>query len=78
MEAKYGLKLPRRVITIDYGEDGGDLFIKFRHAGITEGESIADGKVIVHFDKKGRTAAFEVTDITAFSRFCSFRAVGFF
>lgn len=66
MEAKYGLKLPRRVITIDYGEDVGDLFVRFQHADITEGESTADGKVIVHFDKKGRTAAVEVTDITAF------------
>ena len=25
IEQKYGLKLPRRVITIDYGEDIGDL-----------------------------------------------------
>jgi hypothetical protein len=32
VEAKYGLKLPRRLITIDYGEDVGDLFVRFRHA----------------------------------------------
>ncbi|MCW4046111.1 MAG: DUF2283 domain-containing protein [Candidatus Bathyarchaeota archaeon] len=65
VEAEYGVKLPRRVITIDYGEDVGDLFVRFRHAEQTEGEATADGKVIVHYDKKGRIAAVEVTDITA-------------
>jgi uncharacterized protein YuzE len=52
------------VITIDYGEDIGDLFVRFRHADTTEGEATKDGKVIVHYDKKGRIAAVEVTDIT--------------
>lgn len=65
VEAKYRLKLPRRVITIDYGEDIEDLFVRFRHADSTEGEATPDGKVIVHYDKKGRIAAVEITDITA-------------
>jgi uncharacterized protein YuzE len=58
------LKLPRRVITVDFGEDVGDLFVRFRHADSTEGETTEDGKVIVHCDKKGRIAAVEITDIT--------------
>jgi uncharacterized protein YuzE len=62
-EAKYGLKLPRRVIAIDYGEDLGDLFVKFRHAEHTEGEATEDGKVIVHYDTKGKIAAIEITNI---------------
>jgi uncharacterized protein YuzE len=65
VEAKYGLKLPRQVITIDYGEDVGDLFVRFRHADRTEGGATADGKVIVHYDKRGRIAALEITDLTA-------------
>jgi len=65
VEAKYRLKLPRQVITIDYGEDVGDLFVRFRQADSTEGDATADGKVIVHYDKKGRIAAVEITDITA-------------
>ena len=65
VEAKYGVRLPRRVITIDYGEDVGDLFVRFRHAEHTEGEATEDGKVIVHYDKKGKIAAVEITDITA-------------
>ena len=64
VEAKYGLKLPRRVITIDFGEDIGDLFVRFRHADSTEGEATADGKVVVHYDKKGEITAIEITNLT--------------
>jgi hypothetical protein len=38
IEKKYGIKLPRKVITIDYGDDVGDLFIRFKHAETTHGE----------------------------------------
>jgi uncharacterized protein YuzE len=64
IEAKYGLKLPRTVITIDYDKAIGDLYIRFRNADTTEGEPTSDGKVIIHYDKKGKTAAVEITDIT--------------
>lgn len=57
------MKLPRRVVTIDFGEDVGDLYVRFRTAERTEGEATADGKVIVHYDPKGRIAAVEITDI---------------
>jgi uncharacterized protein YuzE len=58
------LKLPKKVVTIDFGEDVGDLYVRFRHAERTEGEATADGKVVVHYDKQGRVAAVEITDIT--------------
>jgi uncharacterized protein YuzE len=61
---KYGLKLPRKVITVDYGDDVGDLFIRFKHVEYTEGEPTEDGRVIVHYDKKGKVAAIEITKIT--------------
>ena len=64
LERKYGLKLPRKVITIDYGDDVGDLFIRFRHAKHTEGEPTGDGQVIVHYDEKENVAAIEILDIT--------------
>ena len=64
VEAKYGLKLPRTVITIDYDEDVGDLYIRFKNADVTEGEPTSDGKTIVHYDKKGKIAAVEIMDIT--------------
>jgi uncharacterized protein YuzE len=63
VEAKYGLKLPRTV-TIDYDQDIGDLYIRFKNADTTEGEPTSDGKTIIHYDKKGKIAAVEITDIT--------------
>jgi uncharacterized protein YuzE len=65
VEAKYGVKLPRRVITIDYGGDVGDLFVRFRHAEYTEGEATQDGKIVVHYDEKGKIVAVEIADVAA-------------
>lgn len=64
IESKYCLKLPRTVITIDYDEDIGDLYIRFKNAETTEGEPTNDGKAIVHYDKKGKIAAIDITDIS--------------
>jgi len=64
LEKKYQLKLPRKVITVDYGDDVGDLFIRFKHAKHTEGESTEDGKVILHYDEKENIVAIEILDIT--------------
>ena len=63
-EARYSLKLPRTVITIDYDEDVGDLFIRFKNAETTEGEPTSDGKTILYYDKKGKIAAIEIIDLT--------------
>ena len=51
------------MITIDYGEDLGDLYIRFKNTDVTEGEPTNDAKVIIHYDKKGKIAALEITDI---------------
>jgi uncharacterized protein YuzE len=52
------------VITIDYDKAVGDLYIRFKNADTTEGEPTRDGKVIIHYDKKEKIAAVEITDIT--------------
>ena len=64
IEKKYGLKLPRKVITIDYGDDVGDLFIRFKHAKNTEGEPTNDGKIIIQYDENKNIATIEIVDIT--------------
>lgn len=64
VKEKYGLKLPRKVVTVNYGDDVGDLFVRFRHLDHAEGEPTADGKVIVYYDKQGRMVAIEITNIT--------------
>ena len=63
LEVKYGLTLPRKVITIDYDADVGDLYIRFKTAEATEGEPTSDGKAVVHYDKKGKIAAVEISDL---------------
>lgn len=63
-EREYGLKLPRKVVMVDCGDDVGDLYIRFKHAKYTEGEPTDDGQVIIHYDEEGNTAAIEVLDIT--------------
>jgi len=64
VEEKYGLKLPRKVITVDYGDDVGDLFVRFKHVEHMEGEPTEDGRVIIHYDERKAIAAIEITDIT--------------
>jgi len=64
MEKKYGIKLPRKVITIDYGDDVEDLFIRFKHAKTTHGEPTKDGKAIIHYNEKDEIAAIEILNIT--------------
>jgi uncharacterized protein YuzE len=59
LEAKYSVKLPRTVITVDFDEDEGDLYIRFKNAQVTEGEPTIDGKTIIHYDKAGKIAAIE-------------------
>ncbi len=67
LERRYGVKLPRTVITVDYDEEVGDLYIRFKNADATEGEPTSDGKATLHYDKKGKIAAVEITDLTIFS-----------
>ena len=63
-ERKYGLRLPRKVVMVDYGDDVGDLYIKFKHAKHTEGEPTNDGQVIIHYDENEDIAAIEILDMT--------------
>ena len=63
MEAKYGIELPRKVITIDYDEEENDLYIRFKNAEATEGEPTSDGKTTLFYDQKGKISAVETTII---------------
>ncbi|KPV64774.1 MAG: hypothetical protein AOA65_0841 [Candidatus Bathyarchaeota archaeon BA1] len=64
IERKCGVRLPRKVVMVDYGDDVGDLYIKFKHAKHTEGEPTDDGQAIIHYDENEDIAAIEILDIT--------------
>ncbi len=65
VEAKYGLRLPRKVVMIDYDEEDGSLYIRFKNVDHTEGEPTTDGRVIVHYEpQSNKIAAIEILNIT--------------
>ena len=65
VETAYGLRLPRKVVMIDYDEEDGSLYIRFRNVDHTEGEPTPDGKVILHYEpKSNKVAAIEIMNIT--------------
>jgi len=49
---------------VDYGDDVGDLFVRFKHMECMEGEPTEDRRVNAHCDERGRIAAVEITNIT--------------
>ena len=63
MRREYGLRLPRRVVAVDYGDDVGDLFVRFECVEDSEGEPTGDGRVIVYYDRRGSVVAVEITDM---------------
>ena len=65
LERRYSLKLPRKVTMADYGEDVGDLYVRFRYAEKTEGETSDDGLVILHYDEKEEIVGIEIMNIDA-------------
>jgi len=64
VERKYDLRLPRKVMMVDYGDDVGDLYVRFKHAEKPQGEPTADGRVIVYYDHEDDIAAIEILDIS--------------
>jgi hypothetical protein len=64
IQKKYGLKMPKRVVAVDYGEKG-DLYIRFKHADAPEGEPASDGRVIFFYDGRSKRdpVAVEILDI---------------
>ncbi len=59
---KYHLRIPSKVVMVDYDDVEGDLYLRFREAERTEGESTDDGLLVVHNDKRG-IAAIEILDL---------------
>lgn len=50
---------------VDYDEEEGDLYIRFKEAEYTEGEPSHDGLVIFHYSDN-KIAAIEIMNVTAF------------
>jgi hypothetical protein len=67
LEERYRLKLPRKVVAIDYGSKG-DLYLRFEHVSKPIGEPSDDGRVIFfHSEGDGELVAVEIMDVTQFT-----------
>ncbi|MBS7649156.1 hypothetical protein KEJ17_05895 [Candidatus Bathyarchaeota archaeon] len=62
IENKYHIKLPRKVIALDYGKRGG-LYIRFKYIEKPIGEPTEDGFVIFFYDDGKDIVALEIVDV---------------
>ncbi len=62
LREKYGVK--GRVVAVDYGSDVNDLFVRFGHEPIDDGEPSEDGLVIFHYHGD-KLIAVEILDLGA-------------
>lgn len=65
IEKRYKVKLPKRVIMVDYGESD-DLYIRFKHVDKPIGEPSKDFKVIFFYTNGNRIVALEIRDVKEF------------
>lgn len=62
IEKMYRIKLPRKVIALDYGKRG-DLYVRFKYVDKPIGESTEDGFVIFFYDGSKDIVALEIMDL---------------
>jgi len=58
----YRIKLPRKVIALDYGKRG-DLYIRFKYVDKPIGEPTEDGFAIFFYDDSKDIVALEILDL---------------
>ena len=63
IEQRYKVKLPRKIVALDYGKKG-DLYIRFKHADNPTGEPMKDGLVIFFHENGEGLVAVEIMDVT--------------
>jgi hypothetical protein len=64
IEERYGLPLPRRIVTAKYDKYTGYLIIKFRRRKPMYEDTTWDGLVTIYYGEGGRVVALEVLDIS--------------
>ncbi len=62
IEERYHIKLPRRVIALEYSERG-DLYIRFKHFEKPIGEPTKDGLTIFFYEDSKDIVAVEILDL---------------
>ncbi|MCJ7457056.1 hypothetical protein MUP07_10030 [Candidatus Bathyarchaeota archaeon] len=66
VEAKYGVKLPRKVVAVDFGSKG-DLYVRFKHVAKPIGEATNDGLAVFFYDDGRSPVGLELLDVEPFT-----------
>ena len=66
VEAKYGVKLPRKVVAVDFGSRG-DLYVRFKHVAKPIGEATNDGLAVFFYDDGWSRVGLELLDVEPFT-----------
>ena len=66
VEAKYGVKLPRKVVAVDFGSRG-DLYVRFKHVAKPIGEATNDGLAVFFYDDGLSPVGLELLDVEPFT-----------
>lgn len=65
LEARYDVKLPRKVVAVDFGSRG-DLYVRFKHVSKPVGETTNDGFAIFFYEDAGSIVGVELLDVKLF------------
>jgi len=65
VEAKYGVKLPRKVVAVDFGSKG-DLYVRFKHVAKPIGEATNDGLAVFFYENGESLVGLELLDVSSF------------
>jgi uncharacterized protein YuzE len=65
------LKLPQKMVSVDYDDEADVLYVKFKHAKIVDNDSIDDkGLIIASLDEHGKIIGLTIMDASTFSQKC--------
>jgi uncharacterized protein YuzE len=65
------LKLPQRMVSVDYDDEADVLYVKFKHAKIVDNDLIdAKGLIVASLDEQGKVIGLTIMEASTFSQKC--------
>jgi len=65
------LKLPKTMVSVDYDDEADVLYVKFKHAKITDNNSVDDkGLITASLDEKGNIIGLVIMEASTFTQKC--------
>lgn len=65
VEARYGVRLPRKVVAVDFGSKG-DLYVRFKHVPKPIGEATNDGLAVFFYEDSAAIVGVELLALEPF------------